>query len=221
MMNSDFGGVPAGSESGFPGMANQLSSMGLGGDFESLNGMSPYGSGVGQMQNSHSFGRSPYGAAPSNFMPTDSFAPFLGSPSMLTGAEMAGGFENFADSAPEHRYPLHEEEMPRPYPMARPRPRLPQQAPPQYEQDPSQGSGDDGSGDEQGPPQYEQGQQEQEGPQGYTNGQDGGSDEQQQAGYERQPESDQSQYQESGAPQEQDGGYQRSDYPRSKNYYDK
>lgn len=210
-MSPDFGGYPSSSEAGFPGMMSQLGHMGLGSDMETMNAMnSAFGPDAG---GASSFGG--FGGASSNFMPSESYSPFMGAPSMMSGAGMAGGYEQFPEAA--ERYPMHDEEMPRAYPMgARSRPRFRQPVvQPVFE---PQGAEEGTTGD-QGPSQYEQGSADQEEPQGYTGSQNTGQEEQQE--YGRQPEGDGQQgYQE--APQETRGsGYQTTGYPTSQSYYEK
>ena len=214
MLNGDFGGYAAGSEAaGFPGMTGQFGSMGLTGDVESLNPMSsPFASDLGGL--SGPFGAFGAGAA-ANFVPSDSYSPFVGAPSMLTGAAgLASGYESYPESPFMQRYPLQEEELPRPYPIqGRPRSRRPPPEPPQYEQQ----QGDDGPGEEQGSPQYDQGQgPEQEAPQGYAGSQESGP-ESQAAGYTRGQADAEQEYQD-GPPSQRVGGYQRTDYARTRDY---
>lgn len=225
-MNSDFGGFPSGSESGYPGgMVGQLSHMGLGGDAETLNAMnSPFASGMGGMPSP--YGGMGMGGGPANFMPADSYAPYMGAPSsMVPGAGLSGGYEEYPESMSMQRYPLHEEELPRPYPMpvrSRSRYQEPAPRPVEYESEQPPGGEEEGPGDA-GPsaPQYEQGPPEQEAPQGYMGNQEAGGDDQQ-SGYARQPESDQE------APQSEQrsgsgagGGYHSPEFARSQSYFDK
>ena len=229
MMNGDFGGFSSGSEAGYPGMLAQLSSLGLGGgEVESLGSpmSSPFAPDMSSSGLSSPFAGFGAGAASANFVPSESFGPFVGSPSMLAGAGLSSGigsgFEGFPD-APAHmpRYPLHEEEeLPRPYPMPphRPPPRRPAvQQPMEYEQEQPAGGEEGSAGEEPASgPQYEQqSQPEQEAPQGYAGSQEAGGQEEQ--GYGRQPDMNEQGYQDTG-PAQQRRGYQRSDYPRALAY---
>jgi hypothetical protein len=223
MMNSDFGGFPSGSESGYPGMMG-LSQMGLGGDAETLSAMnSPFASGMGGMQSPYGGMGMGMGGGPANFIPADSYTPFVGAPSSIgPGAGVATGYEEYPETMAMQRYPLHEEELPRHYPVAgrsRSRMREPAPRPVEYEseQPPVGGEDDAGSGDA-GPtaPQYDQGPPEQEAPAGYMGNQEAGGDDQQ-SGYARQPESDPE------APQSEhrSGSYQHPEFARSHSYFDK